>query len=108
MTTKGVSSKEFPGGERPWDGAHSHFRGVSGVKIETIYETDVCKKHIDYIKWKNVLKISRYGLFPGGSLDMVCFLGEVPIWFVSWGKSRYGLVAGEVPIWFGCWGIPEM
>ena len=23
--------------------------------------------------------------------------GEVPIWFVSWGKSRYGFVAGESP-----------
>ena len=39
VSTKGVSSKEFPGGERPWDGAHSHFRGVSGVKIVNHFHT---------------------------------------------------------------------
>ena len=72
------------------------------------------KEHIDYIKWKNVLKISRHGLVVGGSPEMVWLLGEVPRWFGSGGKSRYGLVAGgspdmvwllgEVPIWFCRWG----
>ena len=28
---------------------------------------------------------------------MVLLLGEVPIWFCRWGKSRDGLVVGEVP-----------
>ena len=55
------------------------------------------EEHIDYIKWKIVLKISRHGLVVGGSADMVWLLGEVPIWFVSWGNSRYGLVAGGSP-----------
>ena len=45
-------------------------------------------------------------------------LGEVPIWFGCWGKSRYGsfpggksrygFVFGEFPIWFCRWGIPDM
>ena len=46
--------------------------------------------------------------------EMVWLLGEVPILFVSWGKSRDGLFAGgipdmvcflgEVPRYFGWWG----
>ena len=55
------------------------------------------KEHIDYIKWKNVLKISRHGLVVGGSSEMVWFLGEVPIRLLLLGKSRYGLVVGGSP-----------
>ena len=72
------------------------------------------KKNIDYIKLKNVLKILRYGLVVGESPDMVWLLGEVPIWFVSWGKSRdclfpggspdMVLSPGKVPRLFSCWG----
>ena len=40
---------------------------------------------------------SRYCLFPGGSPDIVCFMGEVPILFVSWGNSREGFVARGSP-----------
>ena len=29
--------------------------------------------------------------------EMVWLLGEVPIWFGCWGKSRYGLVVGGSP-----------
>ena len=45
---------------------------------------------------------SRYGLFPGGSPDMVCFLGEVPRYFGSCMKSRYGSFPGGSPdmVWF--------
>ena len=40
---------------------------------------------------------SRDCLVAGGSLDMVWLLGEFPIWFCRWGKSRYGFVAGGIP-----------
>ena len=55
------------------------------IKIETIYETDVAGEVLTlFVSWGK----SRYGLFPGGSPDIVCFLGKVPILFVSWGNSR--------------------